>query len=142
MPKIMLSAGVVVVHRDNDQWQFLLLRAYQYWDFPKGGVEEGETPLQGAIREVEEESTIADLQFKWGCDYIETEPYNRGKKVARYYLAETETTRVTLPVVPELGRAEHNEFRWVSIEEAKTLVTARVHRILLWARERLQAQPE
>jgi 8-oxo-dGTP pyrophosphatase MutT (NUDIX family) len=30
--------------------------AYQGWHFPKGGLDEGETTLQGAIREVEEES--------------------------------------------------------------------------------------
>jgi 8-oxo-dGTP pyrophosphatase MutT (NUDIX family) len=30
--------------------------AYQGWHFPKGGLDEGETSLEGAIREVEEES--------------------------------------------------------------------------------------
>jgi len=30
--------------------------AYQGWHFPKGGLDEGETTLEGAIREVEEES--------------------------------------------------------------------------------------
>ena len=30
--------------------------AYQGWHFPKGGLDEGETTLQGAVREVEEES--------------------------------------------------------------------------------------
>jgi bis(5'-nucleosidyl)-tetraphosphatase len=137
MSKTILSAGVVVVHQIDGKWQFLLLRAFQYWDFPKGGVEEGEEPLQAAIREVEEETTITDLDFKWGKDYIETAPYNRGRKIARYYIAETLTTRITLPINPELGRPEHNEFRWVTCEDAEALVTQRVHRILLWATKKL-----
>jgi len=42
---------------------YLLLRAYNYWDFPKGVVEVDESPLQAAIREVEEETTLTGLRF-------------------------------------------------------------------------------
>jgi hypothetical protein len=74
-----LSAGVVVVRPENATWQFLLLRAYQYWDFPKGRTEPDETPKQAALREVAEETGITDLTFPWGDDYVETGPYARGK---------------------------------------------------------------
>jgi 8-oxo-dGTP pyrophosphatase MutT (NUDIX family) len=114
----------------------LLLRAYTHWDFPKGMVEPGEEPLAAAIREVQEESYIADLHFTWGEDFIETAPYSRGK-VARYYLAQTQTEDVTLPVIAELGRAEHNEYRWVDLKTAHQLVSARVAPILDWAARRL-----
>ena len=50
------SAGAVVVRRASSGWRYLLLRVYRTWDFPKGGLEPGETPLQGAMREVEEET--------------------------------------------------------------------------------------
>ncbi|MFO7859140.1 MAG: NUDIX domain-containing protein, partial [Ectothiorhodospiraceae bacterium] len=53
-----LSAGVVVVRREAQGWRCLLLRAYQYWDAPKGRVEAGETPLEAARREVREETGI------------------------------------------------------------------------------------
>lgn len=33
------------------------------WSFPKGGVEEGETTLQAAVREVEEETGITQLEL-------------------------------------------------------------------------------
>ena len=72
-------------------WRFLLLRAFNHWDFPKGMVEAGEEPLAAAIREVREETLITDLQFAWGEVYTETGPYSRGK-VARYYIASTDTT--------------------------------------------------
>jgi bis(5'-nucleosidyl)-tetraphosphatase len=53
---------------------YLLLRAFNHWDFPKGMVEEGEEPLAAAIREVCEESTIDDLDFAWGEHTTQTGP--------------------------------------------------------------------
>jgi 8-oxo-dGTP pyrophosphatase MutT (NUDIX family) len=131
-----LSAGVVVVRETPEGWRLLLLRAFNHWDFPKGMVEPGEEPLAAAIREVKEETLIADLDFAWGEMHTQTGPYSRGK-VARYYLAKTNTTEVTLPVIEELGRAEHNEFRWVDRETALKLVSPRVEPIIEWATQRL-----
>lgn len=131
-----LSAGVVVVRRDGDDWLYLLLRAFNHWDFPKGMVEEGEEPLAAAVREVREESTIDDLEFAWGQDSTQTGPYSGGK-VARYYLASTRTEAVTLPVNPLIGRPEHSEFRWVDFNEALDLVSPRVKPVLRWAAQRL-----
>jgi bis(5'-nucleosidyl)-tetraphosphatase len=86
-----LSAGVIVVRRVQGQgdWHYLLLRAYNYWDFPKGIVETGEEPLGAARREVEEETGLTELNFRWGHGFSETEPYGKGK-TARYYVAETQ----------------------------------------------------
>jgi 8-oxo-dGTP pyrophosphatase MutT (NUDIX family) len=132
-----LSAGVVVVRETREGWRFLLLRAFNHWDFPKGMVEPGEEPLAAAIREVKEETGISDLEFAWGEIYAETGPYSRGK-VARYYLARTHTADVVLTVIEELGRAEHNEFRWVDYETARSLVSPRVQPILEWAATQLE----
>lgn len=129
-----LSAGVVVVRQDNeDQWLYLLLRCYDYWDFPKGMVEAGEKPLDAAIREVEEETTISKLNFEWGDKYLETGPYKQGSKIARYYLASTPQINVSLPVNPQLGRAEHEEYRWMTFEAAYDNLSPRVQRVLTWA---------
>ena len=98
-----LSAGVVVVRQSQEGWHFLLLRAFNHWDFPKGMVEAGEEPLAAAVREVREESLIGDLDFTWGETSTRTGPYSRGK-VACYYIAQTRTADVSLPVNPELGR--------------------------------------
>ena len=130
-----LSSGVVVVRWNRDHYEYLLLKAYNYWDFPKGVVEMDESPLQAAIREVEEETTLTDLRFRWGDVYRETHPYNQGRKVARYYIAEALSTEVRLPNNPELGRPEHSAFRWVDHAEAWILLTPRVRAILDWTDE-------
>lgn len=131
MSKI-LSAGVVVMRERGSDRRYLVLRSYHNWDFPKGVVESGEDPLQAAIREVAEETTLTDLNFRWGYDYRETVPYGRGK-VARFFLAETTQSEVTLPINPELGRPEHDEFRWLAYSTAHKLLPARLQLILEWA---------
>jgi 8-oxo-dGTP pyrophosphatase MutT (NUDIX family) len=136
MSERILSAGVVVVREADDGWRVLLLRAYNYWDCPKGLVEAGEDPLTTAKREVREETGIADLQFRWGEDFIETPPYSRNK-VARYHLAATASQAVELPVDPALGRPEHHEYRWLEFSDALPLVVPRLATVLRWAQERL-----
>lgn len=109
-----------------------MLRAYRNWDFPKGAVEPGEEPLAAACREVREETLIDDLVFEWGQAYQETGPYAH-RKIARYYLAVTRAQKVTLPVSPELGRPEHDEWRWVDRDEAFILAATRLQPIVQWA---------
>jgi 8-oxo-dGTP pyrophosphatase MutT (NUDIX family) len=132
--RLRLSAGVVVLRRSPVGWRLLLLRAYRNWDFPKGMVEPGEDPLAAARREVREETLIDDLEFNWGEVYLETGPYGN-RKIARYYVAATHTEKVSLPVSLELGRPEHDEWRWVDRETALSLVATRLQPIVRWAAE-------
>ena len=129
-----LSAGVVAVRRAADKWLYLLLRAYNYWDFPKGQVEPGEDPLTAAIREVEEETTLTILDFRWGHTFIATEPYGKNK-IARYYVAESKVGEVSMPVSAELGYPEHDEYRWLDYGSARSLLVPRVQAILDWAEQ-------
>ena len=116
----------------DDGWRVLLLRVYNYWDCPKGVVEAGEDPLTAAQREVREETSIDDLEFRWGKEFIETQPYSKNK-VARYYLAATAKAEVKLPVNPELGMPEHHEYRWLAFTAAMTLAVPRIQSVLEWA---------
>ncbi|SDY55524.1 bis(5'-nucleosidyl)-tetraphosphatase [Collimonas sp. OK242] len=132
MKQKFLSAGVVLMHREHARCRYLLLRAYSYWDFPKGMVEPGETPQLAACREVREETALDDLDFIWGQAFFETPPYGAGK-VARYYLAITHTDSVELKINPQLGRPEHEEFRWLSYRDARVLLSERLVPVLDWA---------
>ncbi|MEJ0086246.1 MAG: NUDIX domain-containing protein [Pseudomonadota bacterium] len=129
------SAGVVVLRKTDEGWRVLLLRVYNYWDFPKGRVEPGETALTAAKRETREETTLEDLEFAWGERHIDTVPYGREKKVARYFVARTATEQIFLPINPELGKAEHHEWRWCEWEAAQQLVPERLWPVLRWARD-------
>jgi 8-oxo-dGTP pyrophosphatase MutT (NUDIX family) len=128
-----LSAGVVVVHVEGQRVQYLLLRAYRNWDFPKGLVEAGEQPMDAALREVREETTLENLKFDWGTAFIDTGPYNKGK-ISRYYIARSESTQVSLPINPELGVPEHHEARWVGFDQALPMLSPRLTPVLHWAR--------
>jgi bis(5'-nucleosidyl)-tetraphosphatase len=136
-----LSAGVVPMRRFGPEMRFLILRCFSYWDFPKGETEPGEDPLSAARREVAEETGLTDLDFRWGTSFMETPPYGRGK-IARYYLAESRHGDVVLGINPQLGFPEHQEFRWVTEEEAHKLLNDRVHAVLDWAVRCIGESPE
>ena len=134
MAEPFLSCGVVLARETDTGWMTLMLRAYHHWDFPKGLREDGEEALEAACREVEEETSIANLSFDWGDRFKETGPYSRGK-TARYYLAKTTQDKVVMGPSPETGEPEHHEWRWVSFDEAYDLASPRVREIVQWARQ-------
>ena len=129
-----LSCGVVVARRTESGWVTLMLRAFHHWDFPKGIRERGEEPLEAAVREVGEETSVTELSFDWGDRFFETGPYSRGK-VARYFIATTNQEEVVMGLSPETGEPEHHEWRWVSFDEAYDLGSPRVRTIVQWARQ-------
>lgn len=134
--KLERSAGVVVARRHGGSWRLLVLRAFGLWDFPKGRIEDGEDPFDTAKRETAEETGIDDLAFDYGESFKETLPYAHGK-IARYYLAITEIEHITLPISHELGKPEHDEWRWVGFDEAEDYLPPRLAAVLDWARETL-----
>jgi 8-oxo-dGTP pyrophosphatase MutT (NUDIX family) len=132
------AAGIVPVRVEPAGLRVLVLRAYKNWDFPKGMAEPGETLLATACREAREEAGLDDLDLRWGTEGASTAPY-AGGKVATYFLAATSREEVVLPVNPALGRPEHHEGRWVTLDEAARLLPPRLQPILRWARARLGA---
>jgi len=135
------SAGIVVTKQVSKETQYLLLKSYKYWDFPKGKVEVGETQLEAAKRETFEEARLDDLKFKWGKDvFYETPPYKTKhnkkscKKVSRYYLAHLNSGNVSLEPNPKTGRLEHDSYSWLTYTEALEVnLTPRIKDVLDWA---------
>lgn len=132
------SAGIIVVRFENNEPKVLLMRAYNFWDCPKGGIEGEENKLEAAIREVKEESGITDLNFDWGKSYYETEPFGKNRKVVYYFVARTIQEEIIMGISPLLGKAEHEEYRWVSFEEAKNMTVERIQKALNWAQDRIE----
>ena len=139
MPVARRSAGAVILRAFPEGHRYLLLRCFNYCDFPKREVEAGEDELATARREVCEETGLTELSFHWGQVFIETPPYARGK-IARYYLAACPRGEPYLPVSPELGRPEHEEFRWLAYGEAAALVNPRIRAVLDWAERRVASR--
>lgn len=138
------SAGIVVVRYDEDAREYLvlMLRAYNYWDFPKGKIEVGERVIDAAIRETKEESGIDELVFSWGRSHTQTPAYGPGKKVAYYFLAQTNQKNVVMQINEELGKAEHDEYRWMSFVQAYPLVVPRIKEVLDWAKDKISTVAE
>ena len=128
-----LSCGVVPALFAQGDWRLLVLRTYKNWDFPKGVVHPHEDPLEAATRETLEATGIDDLEFVFGEEFKETVPY-ADNKIARHYVAETRTAEITLPVSRKLGRPEHQEYRWVTCDEAEDLLPPRLTHVLEWVR--------
>ncbi|MEK2688308.1 bis(5'-nucleosyl)-tetraphosphatase [Bdellovibrio sp. GT3] len=140
-PPRTLSAGIVPFKITDQGVRFLILRSFNYWDFPKGEVEPGEDPLEAAVREMQEESGLVDPQFVHGKNFYDTEPYSKGK-VARYFLAQISADqKVVMGISKVLGVPEHQEYRWASAEECEYLFGPRLFRVLAWAKGKLGIAP-
>jgi 8-oxo-dGTP pyrophosphatase MutT (NUDIX family) len=132
-----LSCGVIPVRKNHGTWEFLLLRCYKNWDFPKGMKDEGEAPLAAARREFTEETGLTSIEIPSSDLFIDTEPYSNGK-VARYYLGFVEgKEEIRLLPNPVTGILEHHEYRWLTIQEAHERLVPRLRKVLLWAEKNL-----
>ena len=107
------AAGILLLTKDTPT-QFLLLRHHDRWDLPKGHAEPGETAIETALRETEEETGCGqdqidvDPRFEFSIEYPVR--YKRSgnrllQKQVSYYLGRVEST-----FIPTL--TEHIGFDW------------------------------
>ena len=128
-----ISAGVIVRDDSGLEPVYLCVRAYSNWDFPKGHVEQGETLLQAAVRELWEETTLTPEDMNILGAIAPPVLYKRGKKTAHYFLADRISDKDPfLPVNPELGHPENDEYQWMTIEKMKLTFPSRLIPVLDW----------
>ena len=123
------SAGVIVIDKAGDVPTVLCVRAYANWDFPKGQLDEGESHVSAAMRELEEETTLGHSDVKLIGLVAPSVVYGSGakKKRATYYLADRVSQKDPfLPVSPELGKPENDEYRWVPFTDVTSLMSSRL----------------
>jgi bis(5'-nucleosidyl)-tetraphosphatase len=120
------SAGVIVFHRSDEGCRFLLLLSRltrrPLWEFPKGGVDDGESLLQAAFRELEEETGLRQEEVRLvdGFERAETYRFTIGSGAARalihkrvtYFLAESAHQEV------RLSSAEASRHAWLPLADA------------------------
>lgn len=115
------SAGAVIFREAGGALRYLLLKYPSgHWDFVKGRMEPGESPVQTAVREASEETGISDLEFVDGFRHEIGYGFERGGRRVRkrviFFAARTRTRRVRLS-------HEHRDYRWLGYGEASRLAT-------------------
>lgn len=118
-----VSAGGIVFRRQEEGTAaFLLIRdSYGNWGFPKGHLEEGETPAAAAARETAEETGLAVLVLHGPIRIIDWHFRFRGRpihKFCHFFLFESPDGDVR----PQLEEGI-TEYRWAPIEEALDTLT-------------------
>lgn len=121
---VSLFSNIIVTNLQN---QILLVRrsktapsrAYD-WELPGGIVENNEDPKCTALRELSEEAGISSKR----ADYIFAGTSSRFKQTGFFFY-----TKVDNPE-PKLSY-EHDKYLWVSLDEAKGLVTVKGYKIAL-----------
>lgn len=86
MPSVHFRAGVVIAVRRPDNGQVLAFEradAAGVWQLPQGGLQEGETPLQGAWRELEEETGLTEREVEFVSEHPEWLVYEWPLEVQR-----------------------------------------------------------
>jgi 8-oxo-dGTP pyrophosphatase MutT (NUDIX family) len=117
------SAGGVVYRKKDGQVEILMIEVpYSHgptWTFPKGHVEEGETPEQAAIREIEEETGIkAEIKHPLGdIDYWFISRH--GKKLTRIHKKVTHFLLEATGGDTSLHNEEVTEADWFPLEEVE-----------------------
>lgn len=125
MPHIKDKAiGVIVYHKREDSLIFLLLRHRKgHWSFAKGHSEEGETPVQTALRELHEEAGIFDVKFISEETLLKEKYVFQNKKLQKikkrvdYFIAETFDDKV------KIDNHEITEYKWCTLEESRKVLT-------------------
>ncbi|MGC8961867.1 MAG: NUDIX hydrolase [Candidatus Bathyarchaeia archaeon] len=119
--EMLTSAGGVIFRQSHTGPLFLLLRLKKrnIWCLPKGLIEDGESELEAAKREVEEETGIHDLRLidKIGTINYEFRMHGRHyHKTVHFYLFETEREDAKVSW-------EHDACGWFNFEEAVKALT-------------------
>ncbi len=113
--KVVTAAGGMVV---NDKKEILFIYRNNRWDLPKGKTEKNESIEDSAIREVEEETGVQDLEIK---RFI-TRTYHVFKRKGKLKLKETYWyemyTEYDGDLVPELSEGI-KKAKWKNFEKSQ-----------------------
>ncbi len=112
------SCGALVYRKYHGNTEILLIKHINsgHWSFPKGHVEEGETEIETAIREIKEETgidVIIDQSFR---EIVTYSPRRDTHKEVVYFIAKAKNTDYT-PQEDEIA-----DIKWVEISRAGSVL--------------------
>ncbi|XP_034172773.2 purine phosphoribosyltransferase family protein Apf [Osmia lignaria lignaria] len=112
------ASGFVIFRRMQGAIEYLLMQVSygeHHWTPPKGHVDPGESDMETALRETEEEAGFIASDLKIFNDAKQELKYEvKGKpKIVVYWLAE-----LLNPDKPVRLSHEHQAFKWLPLEEA------------------------
>jgi 8-oxo-dGTP pyrophosphatase MutT (NUDIX family) len=122
------SCGAIVYRKFHGNTEILLIRHVKsgYWSFPKGHIEDGETELETAVREIKEETGLdvfVDTGFR---ETVTFSPRRDAQKTVVYFVAKAARGH---DISPQAG--EISEIRWVEINKALNHLTYDNDRIIV-----------
>tara|TARA_R100000808_G_scaffold20904_1_gene45217 strand:- start:359 stop:808 length:450 start_codon:yes stop_codon:yes gene_type:complete len=124
------TVGVVVCL--NDKQQFLVIRRSDIddregqWTIPGGHIDEKDSSIEaGAVRELKEETNLV-------CKTSDLTYLGEPKKEKFYFLTQkwSGDVKVDKPN-PETGEIEHDDWKWLTIEEIKEIENSEIPIYLL-----------
>ena len=127
------SAGVIPFRLAGDRRRiYLVLHSATVrnprakWEFPKGGMESGETTRETAAREFTEETGLVAWGFRDGFERSLTYTYvRRGRKVLKtvtYYLVEVTGDAEPIQSIEHVEDHSGHWYRWGTFEEINRLL--------------------
>ena len=114
------SCGAIVFRKFHGNVELLLIKHANggHWSFPKGHVEQGESEVETAMREIKEETgidVIVDPTFR---EVVSYSPKREIMKDVIYFIAKAKTH----DYVPQ--EEEISEIKWVELGRVHTLLTS------------------
>jgi 8-oxo-dGTP pyrophosphatase MutT (NUDIX family) len=127
------SAGVIPYRMDEERGPvYLVLHSATVrnprakWEFPKGGMEAGESTRETAAREFQEETGLCEWTFREGFEKSLSYTYiRRGRKVVKtvtYYLAEVLDTSSLAPSAEHVADPSGHWHHWGTFEQITRLL--------------------
>lgn len=127
LPKKHIGAGVLIF---NESHQLLIVKPNykEGWSIPGGGVDIDETPRVAAIRETKEEVGLDLKNIALICvEYTSKKGIKPETLQFIYYGGELDTNDISQI---SLNTNELNEFKFVEISEASTLLNERLQYVI------------
>ena len=113
------SVGAFIYKIENNEILFLLVysKRNNEWGFPKGHVEDGETEIQTAVREIKEETNL-DVEIDETKRFVEHySPEDGIEKDVVFFVAKKTGGEI------KVQEEEVKDTKWLTINEAMEILT-------------------